>query len=59
MVHVLSDQKKDGSFDHYVTFGLKSPLDADDKDVVKCATEKDAYKLKKLVEANYVEANGT
>jgi hypothetical protein len=53
MVNVLSDQKSDGSFDHYVTFGDRAPWDAEDKDVVKLASEEDAFKLKNIIEERY------
>jgi hypothetical protein len=53
LVNVLSDQKEDGSFDHYVTFGDKAPWQAEEKDVVQLATEEDAYKLKDLIDSNF------
>ena len=50
-VNVLSNQKEGGGFDHYVTFGNKAPWKAKDEDVVQCATEEDAHKLKALIDA--------
>jgi hypothetical protein len=52
LVNVLSDQKEDGSFDHYVTFGDKAAWQAEDKDAVHCVSEQDAFKLKDLIESN-------
>ena len=53
MINVLSNQKEDGGFDHYIVFGKRAPWDADGKNVVKCGSEEDAFKLKGLIECNY------
>ncbi len=52
-VNVMSEQQEDGGFDHYVTFGDKAPWLTEEENVVKCATEEDAHKLKALIDVNY------
>ena len=47
------DQRTDGGFDYFVVFGDKSaPWDAPDHLVVQCASENDADKLVKIIEAS-------
>ena len=53
LAHVLADQTQDGGFKYYVTFGNKSPINADECDVVECATEEDAHKLAVIVSGIY------
>lgn len=48
--NVVYDQQEDGSFRHYVSFGESPPWDAEEMDIVYCATEEDAHKLKEIIE---------
>lgn len=48
-VHIHSEQQKDGSFKHFVTFGDCAPWDTPDDECVECASESEAHKLKNVL----------
>jgi len=49
-VHLIYTQREDASFDHSVAFGDTPPWRALEENVVNCASETDAVRLKKKIE---------
>jgi hypothetical protein len=49
-VHLIYTQREDGGFDHAVVFGDAPPWSAPEENVINCASETDAVRLKKKVE---------
>ena len=49
-VTLIYTQRNDGGFDHAVAFGDAAPWDATSDNVVNCASEADAVRLKKKLD---------
>jgi len=49
-VNVISDQQTAGGFKHYITLGSVAPWRADDEDVFECKSEKEAFRIKAMLE---------